>query len=108
MSSSSDFFKELTEFLPKRVSPFKSYMHASIVFVIVFSIIHTLSSKFQYKEDETEKEQKARKIVSISLALIVGIFISEAAFKTSWSLANRKANGNHIIYQRWFPKLYSN
>lgn len=106
MSSSSDFFEELVEFLPKRVSPVKSYVYASITFVAVFSIIHALSSKFQYKEDETEKQQKSRKIVSISLGLVVGIFIAESAFKLSWGLANKKVNGKHMVYQRWFPKLY--
>ena len=108
MSSAKDFFEELVKFLPKHVSPMKSYIHASLVFVITFIISTLIMNKMDLQFDvnrdgiESENEEKAKKFIQHGLSFIVSIFIADLAFDISWRLRN-KVNRNHNIYSRWFP-----
>jgi len=93
MSSAKDFFEELVKFLPKHVSPMKSYIHASLVFVITFVNRDGI---------ESENEEKAKKFIQHGLSFIISVFIADFAFDISWRLRN-KVNRNHNVYSRWFP-----
>ena len=107
MFVAKDFFEELVKFLPKHVSPMKSYVHASLVFIITFIvsilITNNLDLKFDVNSDgtESENEEKAKKFIQYGISFIVSVFVADAAFNTSWRLRN-KININHTTYARWF------
>ena len=107
MFEAKDFFEELVKFLPKHVSPMKSYIHASLVFVITFIvstlIMNKLDLNFDVNRDgiESENEEKAKKLIQHGLSFIISVFIADVAFNTSWRLRN-KINKNHATYSRWF------
>ena len=107
MFVAKDFFEELVKFLPKHVSPMKSYVHASLVFVITFIVSTLIMNKLDFEFDvnrdgiESENEGKAKKFIQYGLSFIVSVFIADVAFNTSWRLRN-KINKDHITYSRWF------
>ena len=107
MSSFKNFFEELIEFLPKHVSPMKSYIHASLVFVITFIISSLVINKLDFQFDvnrdgvESENEEKAKKFVQVGVSFILAVFAADLTFSTSWRIANR-VNRNHATYARWF------
>ncbi len=107
MSSFKNFFEELIEFLPKHVSPMKSYIHASLVFVITFIISSLVINKLDFQFDvnrdgvESENEEKAKKFIQHGMSFIISIFVADFAFNTSWRIRNR-VNRNHATYSRWF------
>jgi len=102
MSSAKDFFEELVKFLPKHVSPMKSYIHASLVFVITFIISTLIMNNVNRDGIESENEEKAKKFIQHGLSFIISVFIADFAFDISWRLRN-KVNRNHNVYSRWFP-----
>ena len=76
MFVAKDFFEELVKFLPKHVSPMKSYVHASLVFIITFIvsilITNNLDLKFDVNSDgtESENEEKAKKFIQYGICLL--------------------------------------
>jgi len=98
MFEAKDFFEELVKFLPKHVSPMKSYIHASLVFVITFIVSTLIVNRDGI---ESENEEKAKKLIQHGLSFIISVFIADVAFNTSWRLRN-KINKNHATYSRWF------
>lgn len=109
---STKFFKELVEFLPKHVSPTKSYIHSALTFVIVFIIskiiIKQIDMNFDVDSDgsESESEEKAKFFIECGIALLISLFASDMAFNISWGIRNR-INKNHRTYQKWFKALYN-
>jgi len=110
---SATFFKELVEFLPKYVSPVKSYVHATLTFIITFIIAKLIINKLDFNFDidsdgsESETEEKAKMFVEYAVALLISIFVADLAFSASWKIRNR-VNGKHKTYARWFKGLYGN
>lgn len=106
----NNFFQQLTEFLPKYVSPLKSYMHSGIAFIIIFTIVHLIASNLKLDIDgdgeESETEEKARKLVSLSVSFIIAIFVADITYTISWRLRNKALNGTHLTWRRWFSPLY--
>jgi len=106
----SNFFEQLTEFLPKFVSPMKSYLHAGIAFTCVFIIVHMISSNLKLDIDgdgeESETEEKARNLVALAISFIMAIFVADVTYTISWRLRNKAVNGNHLTWRRWFAPVY--
>jgi len=108
---SATFFKELTNFLPKYVSPGKSYIHATISLLLTFIIANTIITKMDLKFDidrdglESETEEKAARFIGYGFAFLIAIFVADLTFSTSFRMRN-KVNRNHATYARWFKSLY--
>lgn len=106
----SNFFQQLTDFLPKYVSPRTSYLHAGVAFICIFVISHLITSKIKLDIDgdgeESDTEEKARKMVAVAVSLILGIFVADITYTVSWRLRNKAVNGNHLTWRRWFAPIY--
>lgn len=106
----SAFFKELTEFLPKYVSPSLSYLHAFVAFACIFTISYVASSKLSLDIDqdgqESESEEKSKKMVAAAISFIIGILAADLTYSVSWRLRNKAVNGNHLTWRRWFNSVY--
>ena len=109
---SKAFFKELVDFLPKHVSPVKSYIHATISFIVMFIIANTVINKMDFKFDidsdglESDTEEKAARFIGYGFAFLIAIFVADLTFSTSFKMRN-KVNRNHATYARWFKSLYA-
>jgi len=107
---SEQFFENLVEFLPKHVSPRPSYLHATIVFVIIGLISYYLGGgiNIDINKDDVESENDVRvsEAIRIGIALIVALLVADTAYSVSWNRRNFKINKNHNVYRKWFPKLY--
>ena len=105
--SSTKFFKDLVEFLPKHVSPIKSYTHALLAFISFFIISYLIMNKLDFQLDvdndgiESENEERVKKIIQIAISFIISVFIADLTFNASWKIRNR-VNKNHATYARWF------
>jgi len=110
--SSTDFFTQLKEFLPKYVSPVPSYLHAFLVFSVIMVIGHVISANTDVTLDidgdgtESATELKMKKFAFYGTSAIVGIIVADLAYTISWRLRN-KGNSSHLTYRRWFPSIYS-
>lgn len=110
MSSSSDFFKQLTNFLPKYVSPMTSYGHALIIFMIVFIISNIISRSFELDVDrdgvESENEELAKKYISYGISFLIAVFAADMTYDISWRIRNNRVNRSHNIWRKWFGGIY--
>ena len=110
MSSSSDFFKQLTEFLPKYVSPMTSYVHGGVIFIIVFIVSSLISRSLKFDIDrdgvESEKEELAKKYVSYAISFLIAVFAADMAYDVSWRIRNNRVNRSHNVWRKWFGGIY--
>lgn len=110
--SSPQFFRELENFLPVHVPVFPSYVHSTLVFLIAVVSGHLVSKKskatFDLDSDgvESETEKKMRVFIQRGITVVVALFLADLTFNVSWKLRN-KVNRKHLVYSRWFPKLYT-
>lgn len=110
---SKEFFQELENFLPVFVSAVPSYMHAALVFGVIFLIGYIISVRSKAIMDvdgdsvESATEKKMKKFIYLGTSVIVAIFCADLTFDISWKLRNR-VNRKHLVYSRWFPRLFQN
>ncbi|CAM9517413.1 unnamed protein product [Sphacelaria rigidula] len=105
-------FFELEDFLPQYVSSIPSYAHASIALVLAGLMTYYLGAEYfvaDFNRDEQvfETEVRARKYVLVAASILVSLFVADAVFTLSFRLRGFKANKNHFVWRRWFPKLYA-
>lgn len=105
------FFEKLVEFLPKHVSPMKSYAHGAIGFIVAYLIAYAIGGQFfilDFDQDDaiSETERRAQDGIRIAIAVLVALFVSDLVFNISWRRRNFSINKNHITYKRWFTSLY--
>lgn len=108
---SQEFFQELENFLPVHVSIFPTLLHAGLVFALVFLVGFLISSKITHDSsndiESTATEKKIQKYIYLGTTVVIGIFFADLTYNISWRLRNKKVNGKHLVYSRWFPKLYT-
>ena len=102
----SVFFRELVDFLPKRIPMYPAYRIGAIVFSIVIFIGFII-----YKKDEKRRLKLANKVPSelISFGKFVYIFsvtgvalaCGQLAFKSQFYLDNYAVNGKWMVYKNW-------
>lgn len=113
MSASKEFFEELEKFLPVFVSVVPTYLHASLVFIVVLIIGQIMTNRSNAKMDidgdgeESATEKKMRLFIFRGTSVVVALFMADLAFQISWKLRNR-VNRKHLVYSRWFPGLLQN
>lgn len=109
---SAQFFRELENFLPVHVPAIPSYVHSTVVFLLVSIIGYVLSEKSEATLDvdgdnqESDTERKMRKFIYRGTAVFIALMLADLTFNISWRLRN-KVNRRHLVYSRWFPKLYN-
>ena len=108
---SEGFFENLVEFLPKHVSPRPSYLHATIVFIVVWIIIYSMGGGIDVdiNNDDVESKTDARvsEAIRVGISLIISLLVADTAYSISWNWRNFKINKNHNVYRKWFPSIYS-
>lgn len=105
------FFEKLVEFLPKHVSPLKSYIHGFAAFLVVYTLVYTIGGKYfvmDFNQDGeiSENEKKTQQGVRIAVAVVISLLVADVVFSVSWKRRNWFINKNHITYKRWFPSMY--
>ena len=105
------FFEKLVDFLPKHVSPMKSYSHGAIAFIATFIVTFLLGRKYfvlDFDQDDfiSESEQRTQDGVSVAVAIIISLLVADFVFSISWKRRNFAVNKNHMTYKRWFPVAY--
>ena len=107
---SDTFFENLVEFLPKHVSPRPSYLHATIVFIIVGLIVYYLGGGIDIDVNrdnvESDVDRRISEAIRIGVSVILALLVSDTAYSISWNMRNFRINKNHTVYRKWFPKLY--
>lgn len=105
------FFSELQNFLPVYVSPIKTYLHATLVFVLVMVLAKLLENRLAFKIDvngdglESKTEERMKILIYYGSCFILALLLSDLTYTVSWRLSNR-INLKHNVYKRWFPALY--
>lgn len=110
-TTSANFFEQLKDFLPKYISPMKSYIHAGLVFIVIFAIVSTAISYADFEFDinndgmESETEEKAKRYIGYGVSFLVAIVAADLGYTLSWRLRNAP-NRDHLTYARWFGSIY--
>lgn len=105
------FFEKLVEFLPKHVSPLKSYAHGFAAFLVVYTIVYIIGGNYfvmDFNQDGeiSETEKKTQQGVRIAVAIVISILVADVVFAVSWKRRNWLINKKHLTYKRWFPRMY--
>ena len=105
------FFEKLVDFLPKHVSPIRSYYHGVFAFLVTFALTYYLGKQhfvMDFNQDKiaSETEKRIQEGVSVAIAVIVSLLVADVAFSISWKKRNFAVNKNHMTYKRWFPGVY--
>ena len=109
--ATTNFFDQLGEFLPKHVSPIKSYAHALAAFVVTGLITYFLGAKylvsdFNRDDEVSAAEVRARKYVQVASSVLISSLVADFVFSFSFRVRGYRANKKHFVWKRWFPKLY--
>lgn len=110
-TTSANFFEQLKEFLPKYISPMKSYIHAGIVFLVVFALVSMIINYADFEFDinndglESENEEKAKRYIGYGVSFLVAVVAADLGYTVSWKLRN-SVNKDHLTYSRWFGSIY--
>jgi hypothetical protein len=106
------FFEELEDFLPQHVSPIPSYAHALVALVATGLVTYFLGAEYLVADFDRDQqvsatEVRARKYVQAAVSTLVSLFVADAVFSLSFRRRGFRANKNHFVWSRWFPKLYA-
>ena len=109
--ATTNFFEQLEDFLPKHVSPIKSYAHALAAFVVsglitYFFAAEYLVSDFNRDDEVSVTEVRTRKYVQVATSALISFLIADSVFSFSFRVRGYRANKKHFVWKRWFPKLY--
>ena len=109
--ATTNFFDQLEDFIPKHVSPIKSYVHALAAFVVTGLITYFLGGKYlvsDFNQDDnvSETEVRARRYVQVASSVLISLLVADSVYAFSFRVRGFKANKKHFVWKRWFPKLY--
>lgn len=109
MIMDGQFFEKLVDFLPKHVSPMRSYAHGGVAFLVTFLVAYLiLPRSLDHDRDGvvSETEKRTQEGVRVAVSVIASLLVADLVFSLSWRRRNFTINKNHMTYRRWFPSFY--
>jgi hypothetical protein len=106
----ADFFTNLREFLPRRVSLQPSYKAGVIAFFVCILIASIAYKVYGIPGNKTDRKEAFKlRMTQFVYALSVftfAAFFAQSAFDYQFYRDNRAINGNWLTYKKYFPTLF--